>query len=164
VLDDQQQQLVLRLTPAAFSEDRAQWGLVRAQIHALRGDAAKARIYGDSARLVLEKRVEEIPDNSQLRTLFGLALAYAGRPAEAVREGERGVALLPASKDGRVTERRRSRGWSPCSGFSTSYLPGGSRSIRRSSRCAAIPGLSGWSRDHRATIEVVRGHPHPRGG
>ena len=46
--------------------------------------------------------MEEIPDNSQLRTLFGLALAYAGRPAEAVREGERGVALLPASKDGRL--------------------------------------------------------------
>jgi TolB-like protein/Flp pilus assembly protein TadD len=101
VLDDQQQELVLRLTPAAFSDDRAQWGLVRAQIHALRGDAAKARIYGDSARLVLEKRVEELPDNAQLRTLLGVALAYAGRPAEAVREGERGVALLPASKDGR---------------------------------------------------------------
>jgi TolB-like protein/Flp pilus assembly protein TadD len=101
LLDEQQQELVLRLSPAAFDNDRAQWALVRAQIHALRGDGAEARIYGDSARLALGKRVQEVPDNPQLRTLFGVALAYAGRPTEAVREGERGVALLPASKDGR---------------------------------------------------------------
>jgi TolB-like protein len=101
ILDQQQQELVLRLTPAAFDNDRAQWGLAHAQIHALRGDSARARIYGDSARLALEKRVEEIADNPQLRTLYGVALAYAGRTTEAVREGERGVAELPASKDGR---------------------------------------------------------------
>ena len=101
VLDDRQRELVLRTTPAAFSDDRGQWALVQAQIHALRGDEAKARIYGDSARLVLQKHVEEVPDNPQLRTLLGVALAYAGRTEEAVREGERGVAQMPASKDGR---------------------------------------------------------------
>ena len=31
--------------------------------------------------------------------LLGLALAYAGRTAEAIREGERGVSLLPREKD-----------------------------------------------------------------
>jgi thioredoxin-like negative regulator of GroEL len=101
VLDRQQQELVLRLTPAAFDDDRAQWALSRAQIHAMRGDSAEARVYGDSARLALGKRVGEVADNPQLRTLYGVALAYAGRDAEAVREGERGVAELPASKDGR---------------------------------------------------------------
>ena len=35
------------------------------------------------------------------RTIYGVALAYAGRVKEGVREGERGVAELPASKDGR---------------------------------------------------------------
>jgi eukaryotic-like serine/threonine-protein kinase len=101
VLDQQQQELVLRLTPAAFDDDRAQWALVRAQIHALRGDSAQARVYGDSARLAMEKRVDEVADNPQLRTLYSVALAYAGRTTEAVRQGERGVAQLPASKDGR---------------------------------------------------------------
>ena len=101
LLDQEQQELVLRLTPAAFDNDRAQWALSRAQIHLLRGNSAESRAYGDSARLALEQRVREVPDNPQLRTLFGVALAYAGRPKEAVREGERGVALLPASKDGR---------------------------------------------------------------
>lgn len=101
VLDQQQQDLVLRLTPAAFDDDRAQWALARAQIHAIRGDRAEARVYGDSARLALEKRLGEVADNPQLRTLYGIALAYAGRAADAVREGERGVAELPATKDGR---------------------------------------------------------------
>jgi hypothetical protein len=31
--------------------------------------------------------------------LLGLALAYTGRKQEAIREGERGVSLLPISKD-----------------------------------------------------------------
>jgi hypothetical protein len=31
--------------------------------------------------------------------LLGLAQAYAGRKKEAIREGERGVSLLPISKD-----------------------------------------------------------------
>jgi tetratricopeptide (TPR) repeat protein len=101
VLDEQQQELVLRLTPAAFDDDRAQWALTRAQIHAFRGDSAQVRVYGDSAVLALEKRVDEVADNPQLRTIYGLALAYAGRTKEAVRQGERGVAELPASKDGR---------------------------------------------------------------
>ncbi|HEY8257733.1 MAG TPA: protein kinase [Gemmatimonadales bacterium] len=101
VLDKEQQEIVLRLTPAAFDDDRGQWALVLAQIHWLRGDSARARIYGDSASMEMEKRVLEVPDNAQLRTLYGVALAYAGRKQDAVREGERGVAQLPATKDGR---------------------------------------------------------------
>ena len=101
VLDERQQELVLRLTPAAFDDDRGQWALVRAQIHALRGDSAQSRVWGDSARIALGQRVQEVEDNPQLRTLYGVALAYAGRGKEGVSEGERGVAELPASKDGR---------------------------------------------------------------
>ncbi|MGH7513915.1 MAG: tetratricopeptide repeat protein, partial [Gemmatimonadales bacterium] len=101
VLDQEQQELVLRLTPAAFSDDRSQWALVRAQLHLLRGDTARAHAFGDSARLELAPRVAAIPHNPQLRMLYGVSLAYAGRLEEAVREGERGVELMPASKDGR---------------------------------------------------------------
>jgi hypothetical protein len=36
---------------------------------------------------------------SQWRALLGLMLAYLGRKAEAVSEGERSVALLPPSKN-----------------------------------------------------------------
>ena len=40
------------------------------------------------------------PDDAQLHVLYGLALAYLGKKTEAIREGERGVTLLPLEKDG----------------------------------------------------------------
>src|SRR3546814_3618375 len=49
-LDDAQQQLLLRLAPSAFGDDRGNWGIVRAQTHHLRGNLATARVYADSAR------------------------------------------------------------------------------------------------------------------
>ncbi|MDX2191814.1 MAG: serine/threonine-protein kinase [Gemmatimonadales bacterium] len=102
VLDDAQQQLLLRLTPAAFGDDRGTWGVVLAQVHALRGDQPRARAYADSARAALDGQLAGAPDDAQLLLLKGLALAYAGRGAEAVKAGERGTALLPMEKDAYV--------------------------------------------------------------
>ena len=59
-----------------------------------------ARVYADSARLGTEQTLADTPDDPQRRIVRGLALAYMGRKAEAIREGERGLALLPASGDG----------------------------------------------------------------
>ncbi|HEX5387508.1 MAG TPA: protein kinase [Gemmatimonadales bacterium] len=99
-LDDAQQQLLLRLPPSAFADDRGNWGLVLAQVYGWRGDLAKARIYADSARIAFEEHLRAAPEDPQQRALYGLALAYLGRKADAIREGQRGVALLPVSKDG----------------------------------------------------------------
>ena len=38
-------------------------------------------------------------DDGQRHVIRGLALAYLGRKAEAIAEGERGVALVPVSRD-----------------------------------------------------------------
>ena len=65
-----------------------------------RGDGARARIYADSARLAFEERIRNTPDDAQSHIFRGLALAYLGRKAEAIAEGEKGVALLPIAKDG----------------------------------------------------------------
>jgi len=43
--------------------------------------------------------VRETPENGQRHVLLGTALAYLGRKADAIREGERAVALLPISRD-----------------------------------------------------------------
>jgi TolB-like protein/Tfp pilus assembly protein PilF len=99
VLDPAQQQLLLRLRPSAFDDDRATWGLVLAQTHALQGDTAKARVYADSARLVVESQLVDAPDNAVRHALLGLALAYAGRRREAMREGQRATVLMPTAKD-----------------------------------------------------------------
>jgi serine/threonine-protein kinase len=99
VLDDEQQLLLLRLPPGPFDDDRLTWGLVLAGTYALRGDTARARAYGDSARIAGQAYLREAPDNAQLHVLQGTALAYAGRKAEAIREGQRAVQLAPMSRD-----------------------------------------------------------------
>ncbi|HVH67203.1 MAG TPA: protein kinase [Gemmatimonadales bacterium] len=98
-LGDAQQALLLRLRPRAFDGDRAQWAIVFAQTYALRGDWARARVYADSARVAFEEQLRATPGNADLHASLGLALAYLGRKAEAIREGERAVASTPAFKD-----------------------------------------------------------------
>jgi hypothetical protein len=44
VLDEHQQELLLRLTPSAFDNDRAAWGIVNAHVYWLRGDKARAGV------------------------------------------------------------------------------------------------------------------------
>ena len=50
VLDEPQRELLLRLTPSAFDDDRAAWGICLAQGYALKGDSANARFYAEEAR------------------------------------------------------------------------------------------------------------------
>jgi len=99
LLDDDQQRLLLRLAPGAFDDDRGGWGLALAATHAIRGDQARARAYGDSAAIWYEEKLRATPDDNYLLALDGVAQAYAGRRAEAIRGAERSVALLPVSKD-----------------------------------------------------------------
>jgi serine/threonine-protein kinase len=99
VLDDGQQQQLLTLPPSAFDNDRGAWASVRAQTYYLRGNQALARVYADSAQLAREEQLRATPDDGQRHVLRGLALAYLGRKAEAIAEGERAVALVPITRD-----------------------------------------------------------------
>ena len=99
VLDQAQQELLLRLTPSAFDGNRGSWGIVLAQTYALQGNGPKARVYADSARLAFVEQLQSTPQDAQLHVLLGLALAYLGEKSAAIREGHRGVALLPISRD-----------------------------------------------------------------
>ncbi len=92
------QAVLLRLTPSAF-QDRAIWAIVLAQTYRLRGDRARTLAYADTARAAFDQRLAGVPGDAQSHVFRGLALAYLGRKAEAIAEGERGVALLPISKD-----------------------------------------------------------------
>jgi serine/threonine-protein kinase len=98
VLDDAQQRLLLRLSPEPFGGNRADWGLALAETSALRGETAMARAYADSARLAYEAQVRDVPGNATPHALLGVALAYLGRRADAIREGERALELAPMAK------------------------------------------------------------------
>jgi tetratricopeptide (TPR) repeat protein len=99
VLDQEQRELLLRLTPSAFDDDRGTWGLCLVQAYALKGDAANVRTYAEEARKAYEEELRATPNDSQRHVNLGLSLAYLGRKEEAIREGKHGVELLPISKD-----------------------------------------------------------------
>jgi serine/threonine-protein kinase len=94
-LDDEQQTLLLGVGPDAFENDRAEWALTLAQIRALRGESALARAYGDTATVELRRMAAANPNDGYVRAMLGVALALAGRHAEAVKEGELGRTREP---------------------------------------------------------------------
>jgi tetratricopeptide (TPR) repeat protein len=100
-LDEPGQRLALSLGPEAFDGDRALWGVVRAQLHAWRGDAAQSRAWADTAARHFASQLRASPNDDYRHVFRGLALAYLGRHAEAVAAGERGLALKPVSADAR---------------------------------------------------------------
>ena len=71
MLDEAQQQLLLRLTPSAFDDSRATWGIVLAQTYALQGNGARARVYADSARLAFEQQLQASPEDAQGHVFSG---------------------------------------------------------------------------------------------
>ncbi len=97
VLDDAQQRLLLRLSPAQFGDDRFAWAFALAETHALRGDTTLARAYADSARVVLLPLLRDVPEEAGMHASLGLTLAYMGRKADAIREGQRALRLTPSS-------------------------------------------------------------------
>ena len=100
MLDDAQQRQVLAAPPSAFDDDRGELGPgAEPGCTSSAATAAAHAAYADSARLALEAQMRAAPDDGQRRALLGLALAYLGRKAEAMREGLRGVALMPISRD-----------------------------------------------------------------
>ena len=100
ILEGTEQQVLFRLTPAAFDNDVAWWGQSLATAHWDAGHKAIGRAYADSALAESKAQADAAPQDSQLRALYALMLAYLGRP-EAVTEGERalGLTLNPDGTD-----------------------------------------------------------------
>jgi DNA-binding SARP family transcriptional activator/TolB-like protein len=96
LLSNEQQNRLLRLTPAALDGDTAALALAKALVHQRRNHATLARASFDSARVVLQDKVRRHPDEDPFyHAMLGLALAGLNRPEDAVQEGERAIALLP---------------------------------------------------------------------
>lgn len=99
LLDEEQRELLLRLTPSAFGDDRGIWGVCLAEAYAIRGDAAGVHTHAEEARKALEEQLHATPQDPQRHASLGLALAYLGQKEEAIREGERAVSLQPVTQD-----------------------------------------------------------------
>jgi len=99
LLDAEQLRLLQRLTPMAFDDDQALWGLCLAQACALAGDLDRTAALADGARRAFDEQLRAMPGEPRRHLGRGLALAYLGRRQAALRAGERGVGLLPVAKD-----------------------------------------------------------------
>jgi Flp pilus assembly protein TadD len=73
--------------------------LLRGQVHRLAGQHDLARRSFEAARLELEQRVRQDPNDHRLHGSLGIAYAGLGRKEDAVREARLGCDLMPASKD-----------------------------------------------------------------
>lgn len=98
VLDDGQREVLLRLTPSAFDDDKSIWALTLAQACALKGDMPNVRAYAEEARKALEEQIRTAPEHDERHIYLGLSLAYLGRKEEAIREGVLAVGLEPVEK------------------------------------------------------------------
>ena len=68
-------------------------------IYLLQGDKVRAQPELERARLISEKLLREVPDDSARHAQHGLILAALGQKQEAIAEGKRAVELLPESQD-----------------------------------------------------------------
>ena len=92
LLDDAERNLLFRLTPAAFDNDRAWWGQTMATSYWQQGNKALALAYADSGLAATAAQLAASPNDGQTQGLYGMLLGYLGRKAEAIDHGLRAVA------------------------------------------------------------------------
>jgi TolB-like protein/tRNA A-37 threonylcarbamoyl transferase component Bud32 len=108
VLDSAQLRLTLTLTPADLDNGRGDWALALAEGHWLLGNRSAAQAYGDTAAAAyatLERSVGAHMSQDDLAlqySLRALALAYAGRAADAAAGVRRAIAASPGPMYGNV--------------------------------------------------------------
>ena len=99
VLDEPLLRRIVAMTPAMFRNNRQQWALKVGATWNLLGDSAKARSYGDSARIVAESQLANFPEDAQLHELRARSLALMGRKPDAIDEAERALKMRETALD-----------------------------------------------------------------
>ena len=79
--------------------DTVSYFLTKARIYSLLNQPKFELACYDSARIILENKVQSRPSDPFFHSYLGIAYAGLGRKEEGIREGKKGVELLPVSKD-----------------------------------------------------------------
>ena len=165
LLDDSQRALLYQLKPADFDDDRGSWGLALAGAYALQGEGSASpglrRLRAGGVRGPDPGHARQCAAPRAAERRAGLPRAQGRRDPRGPpgrRAGpdlpervQRALPAAPARPDlhpgGRAgAGDRAARG--RCSRFPTISRPGGSGSIRRSTRCGRIRGSRSWRREH----------------
>jgi eukaryotic-like serine/threonine-protein kinase len=73
--------------------------LLLAEIYGLKHNKKSERTFYDSARVMLWSKLKEFPDDARMHSSLGIVYAGLGEKEKAIKEGKRGVELLPVSKE-----------------------------------------------------------------
>ena len=100
VLDESQRELLLRLRPGAFDDNKGDWAFCLTQASALKGDATNVRTYADEARKALGGAASRKARRraASLQSSAWHSRTSAERKRRSGRD-ERGVALMPVAKN-----------------------------------------------------------------
>jgi serine/threonine-protein kinase len=96
--DSTYQSKLEQLTPAEFVDTLGLYQL-KANMYRIQGQAGLERAYLDSSRTLLESLVQAHPGDAGFHSRLGLVYARLGRKAEAVREGQAAVKLMPVDRE-----------------------------------------------------------------
>ena len=73
--------------------------ILLAEIYGLSNNRKSELAYYDSARVLLESKLKEFPNDARMHSSLGITYAGLGEKDKAIKEGKRGVELLPISKE-----------------------------------------------------------------
>ena len=73
--------------------------MLLAEIYGLNNNRKSELAYYDSARVFLESKLKEFPNDARMHSSLGITYAGLGEKDKAIKEGKRGVELLPISKE-----------------------------------------------------------------
>jgi serine/threonine protein kinase/tetratricopeptide (TPR) repeat protein len=79
--------------------DTTSYFLTKARVYGLANEPRLELACYDSARIILENKVQSLSEAALFHSQLGIAYAGLDRGEEAIREGKKGMELLPVSKD-----------------------------------------------------------------
>jgi serine/threonine-protein kinase len=97
--DTAQWALLQSLSAITFKRDSGGYFLLKGDLFREQNQGRVAASYYDSARVVLEARVRELPEEDLFHIRLGVAYARLGRYPEAIRESTKATQLLPLSRE-----------------------------------------------------------------
>jgi serine/threonine-protein kinase len=97
--DESLSRAFLAIAPAEFGREVGFGYSFRGDLLRLRGETAQARAAYDSARVILQTSLRQLPDDYGYHRDLGIVLARLGQFDAAIREGKRAVELLPPERD-----------------------------------------------------------------
>jgi TolB-like protein/Tfp pilus assembly protein PilF len=100
MFDRNYQEALDRIESISYDPNFLFWkDITYASVYWAKKEWSQMNTHAESALVVLEKLVNERPNDPRFHTALGLVYAYLGRKEEAIRKGNRAVSLHPVSKD-----------------------------------------------------------------